>query len=207
VSVVIAAALAGGIGYLVFAGRDSESDRNDRSTDSTVGRDPDLTTADSFLLDETQYECSKPIEGEWREGTIDRGNGEVANRTFRPADEEEFRKFCRSTFIIEYHAVLEILRRPDIDSIIQEHPTSDAWVRALNAEYIADVDYINRILPAYADMNIHCVIVVHHPGGTRFFLEDGDRAETYVELSDEEFLSSLHRASDDDVNSFWLGLH
>ena len=164
-------------------------------------------TADSFLLNETEYECSKPIEGEWQEFTIDRpGVGEVSDRYFNPDDEEEFRKFCRSTFVIEYHAVVDILRRPDVDSVIHENPTTDAWVRALNAVYIQDVDYMNRILPNYADMNIHCVIVVHHPEGTRFFLEDGD-AHTYVEVPDTDFLASLHRAPDEDVDAFWLGLH
>ena len=99
-----------------------------------------------------------------------------------------------------------------MSSIIEKYDTTQASVRALGHIYIHDKEYLKRILPAYSDMKIDCIIVVHSPEGTRFFIENGEKHEShkdhqYIEVPSSEFLASLNNASDSDVNSFWLALH
>lgn len=131
---------------------------------------------------------------------------------FVPASENELDKYCREDSVIEYRAVIDILKREDVSSTIAKYDTTQAWARALGHKYIHDKDYLDRILPAYSDVKIDCIIVVHSPEGTRFFIEDGEKHEShhdhhYREVPAEEFLASLNNAPDADVTSFWLGLH
>lgn len=147
------------------------------------------------------YSCSKEVE------VVYKGSSPGPGAVYMPVDQEEFAKYCRSNAAIEYHAIIDVLKKPDVAKTVEKYNTSQAWVNALNARYIKDKDYMHRILPAYKDMNIHCVIVVHSPEGTRYFLEDGDKDHQYVELSSETFLASLNQASDTDITNFWLGLH
>lgn len=147
------------------------------------------------------YECSRKIEGKWT------GN------YFQPSNQEDVKKYCRQTYVIEeYRAVLDILRKDDVNQAIEKYNTAEAWVKALSHEYIHDKDYLRRILPAYSDVKIDCIIVVHTPESTRFFIENGDTHDShddhrYLEVAATEFLSSLNRASDADITNFWLGLH
>lgn len=129
-----------------------------------------------------------------------------------PVSQEEAKKYCRSEGVIEYRAVFDILKREDVSSIIAKYDTTQAWVRALGHKYIHAKEYLKRILPAYSDMKIDCIIVVHSPESTRFFIEDGEKHKShhdhhYREVPAQEFLTSLNNAPDTDVTSFWLGLH
>lgn len=174
---------------------------------------------DTFTYQGEKYECSKNVSGR---STIS---------GFKPGDQQEFDKFCRiyqrfpgvpdqclgsnvPTYChtIEYRAVIDILRRDDVAKTIQKYDTTQASVRALGHRYINDKDYLKRILPAYSDMKIDCIIVVHSPEGTRFFIENGEKHEShddhyYLEVPSNEFLTSLNNAPDTDMTNFWLGLH
>lgn len=170
---------------------------------------PEGTTASSFLLNEIGYECSQPIAGEWKEASV----GQLGSPEwyFHPSNEEDFKKYCRSTYAIEYHSVLQILKKPDVVAVIARYDTTQAWVRALSHDYIDDKSYIARILPTFDAATVDCIIVVHSPEGTRFFVENGAVHENhgdhrYVEVPAAAFLASLNAASDEDVTNFWLGL-
>lgn len=152
------------------------------------------------------YNCSKEIEVVYMGSSM--GPGVV----YRPVNQDEFGKYCRSSAAIEYRAVLDILRRKDIDQLVDKYDQSQVWARALGHKYIHDKDYLRRILPAYSDVKIDCIIVVHSPEGSRFFIENGEVHKShddhqYLEVSSEEFLASLNKASDSDRNNFWLALH
>jgi hypothetical protein len=152
------------------------------------------------------YSCSKEIEVKYQGSSL--GPGAV----YTPVNQEEFKKYCRSNAAIEYRAVIDILKRDDVSSVIAKYDTTQASVRALGHKYIHDKDYLKRILPTYSDIKIDCIIVVHSPEGTRFFIEDGEKHEShhdhhYLEVPDTEFLASLNNASDADITAFWLALH
>ncbi|MBX4191252.1 MAG: hypothetical protein KW804_00425 [Candidatus Doudnabacteria bacterium] len=184
--------------------------QSDLYQDSKRGPKPQSTSESSFLLNEMGYECSKKIDGRWVEAYV--GNPGSPGYYFQPTNQEDLQKYCRTTSIIEYRAVLDILRKEDVGRTIEKYSTAEAWVRALGHKYIHDKDYLNRILPAYSSMKIDCIIVVHTPESTRFFIENGEKHDShndhqYLEVSATEFLSSLNNASDEDVNNFWLALH
>lgn len=168
------------------------------------------TNSSSFSYQKLRYECSQNIKG--RSGL----------RGFKPSNQVEFEKYCREYYDFggfgppdchncEYRAVLDILRRSDVSKTIEKYDTTLAWVRALHHNYIHDKEYLKRILPAYSHMKIDCIIVVHSPEGTRFFIENGETHKShddhqYLEISSNEFLTSLNKASDSDISSFWLSL-
>lgn len=156
------------------------------------------------------YSCSKEIKLYYTGATDHEFEG--GGPEYLPVNQEEAKKYCRSEGVIEYRAVIDILKREDVSKTISKYDSTQAWVRALGHEYIHDKDYLKRILPAYSDVKIDCIIVVHSPEGTRFFIEDGERHEGhhdhhYREVPAEEFLASLNNASSTDVTNFWLGLH
>lgn len=176
---------------------------------------------DSFTLEGIEYTCSGPIHGRY---VYDRG-GEAGTFGFyfEPSNQEDFQRYCRSysdypTFddgsgggFVEFRAVLDILQREDVHDVIARHAPVEAWVKALSHKYIDDKEYLHRILPAYNASQIDCLIVVHSPEGTRFFIEYGANHEShddhqYLEVPAAEFLASLNRASDEDITNFWLGL-
>lgn len=164
----------------------------------------------SFLLNEIYYGCSRKISGRWVEARI--GPMGSPGHYFQPSNQEDFKKYCREEAIIEYQSVLDILGREDVSEVIERYSTAEAWVRALGHKYINDKDYLKRVLPAFSDMNIDCIIVVHTPEGTRFFIENGDvhnshNDHKYLEIPSSVFLVSLNGAPDTDVTDFWLGLH
>lgn len=203
ISLLFAILLMAVIVYLFSALQDSKPD-------SELGPKPESTSESSFLLNEVGYECSREIDGIWVEARV--GQLGELGYYFQPANPEDLQKYCRSTFIIEYRGVLDILRKDEINKIIEKYSTNEAWVKALSHTYIHDKDYLDRILPAYSDVKIDCVIVVHSPEGTRFFIENGAKHDShldhqYLEVHAAEFLSSLNSASDEDVTNFWLGLH
>lgn len=156
--------------------------------------------------------CSQEIKGRWSIGLGGYSNLPISYN-FYPFSQSEVTKYCRDSGIrIEYRAVLDILRRDDVNVTIENNNITDAWVRALGHKYIHDKDYLKRILPAYAHMKIDCIIIVHSPESTRFFIENGDIHDShddhrYLEIPESEFLSSLNNAPKEDVNNFWLGLH
>jgi len=184
------------IGYALFRGQTGD-DNNFGSKDKIGKTYLRSGYGDGNFL----YSCSKEIE------VVYQGSSFGPGAVYRPVNQEEATKYCRSNAAIEYHAIIDVLKKPDVAKTIETYNTSQAWVKALNASYIKDKDYMHRILPDYKDMKIHCVIVVHSPEGTRYFLEDGDKDHEYVEVKSEVFLASLNLASDEDVTSFWLGLH
>lgn len=199
---VVLVVLVGAVGYAII----------NKPVQSTIQTEkkPTSKAESHFLLNEIYYDCSKPVEGNWVEASI----GPMADPGyyFQPTNQEEFKKYCREGAIIEYRAVLDILRKEDVDKIIEKYNTSEAWVKALGHKYIHDKGYLDRILPAYSSMKIDCIIVVHSPEGTRFFIENGEKHEShndheYVEVTDTEFLTSLNKAPDQDITAFWLGLH
>jgi hypothetical protein len=174
------------------------------------GPKPSSTSESSFILNEVYYDCSQPVQGNWVEASI--GQLGDPGYYFQPTNQQEFRRYCRESVVIEYRAVIDILKREDVSSIIAKYDTTQASVRALGHKYINDKDYLKRILPAYSDIKIDCIIVVHSPEGTRFFVENGEKHEShadhqYIEVPAEEFLGSLNDAPDADVTAFWLGLH
>lgn len=152
------------------------------------------------------YSCSKEIKVTFQGRSL--GPGDV----YTPVNQEEFNKFCRSNSVIEYRAVIDILKREDVNSTIAKYDITKTSVRALGHKYIHDKDYLKRILPAYSTVKIDCIIVVHSPEGTRFFIENGEKHENhdnhhYMEIPATEFLASLNNSSDTDVTNFWLALH
>jgi hypothetical protein len=168
------------------------------------------TQESSFLYNEIYYKCSKPISGKWGEHSVGWSGGQ--GWYFFPDSQEDLEKYCRMTAVIEYRAVLDILRRPDVSATIAKYDTTQAWVRALGHDYIHDKAYLDRILPAYSDMKIDCIIVVHSPEGTRFFIENGEVHKShddhqYMEVPAAEFLESLNNAPAADVTAFWVALH
>lgn len=152
------------------------------------------------------YSCSKEIEVIYQGSFLDMGS------VYVPVNKEEADKYCRSSGAIEYRAVIDILARKDVDLLVSKYNSAEVWVRALGHTYIHDKEYLKRILPAYSDIKIDCIIVVHSPEGTRFFIENGEAHKShddhqYIEVSEREFLTSLNNAPNTDVNNFWLGLH
>ncbi len=104
---------------------------------------------------------------------------------------------------IEYHAAAEIYERPDVKTVIDKYPSHIAWVSPLNYAYIEDKDFVKKLLPDYAHVNVHCILVAHSPDGTRYFLEDGDTADVFIEIPSDEFNEMLMNASPEDVETFW----
>lgn len=181
-----------------------------QNIDDISVKKPEGNSASVFLLNETGYSCSKEIPGEWREARV--GVQGSKGYYFWPQNQGDIQKFCRTEYVIEYKAVIDILKREDIDKLIEKYDVSQAWVRALGHKYITDKDYLDRILPAYRNMKIDCIIVVHSPEGTRFFIENGEVHDShddhkYIEVEADKFLKSLNYASETDVTNFWLGLH
>lgn len=171
---------------------------------------PQGNSSSSFLYQEIFYSCSKEIPGEWVEAKV--GQLGEPGYYFVPANQIDLEKFCRMDAVIEYRAVIDILKREDVSHLIEKYDTAQAWVRALSHVYINNKDFLRRILPAYSNMKIDCIIVVHSPEGTRFFIENGEKHIThndhkYMEIDTTEFLESLNNAPDTDVTNFWLGLH
>lgn len=198
--ITIVAILALFTGFILWNQKNSEDDFGNKDK---VGQ---TYLKSSFGDGNFIYSCSKEIEVVYRGSSL--GPGAV----YSPLDQQEFNKYCRSDAAIEYVSVIDILKREDVSSAIKKYDTSQAWVRALGHEYIDDKEYIKRILPAYSDTKIDCIIVVHSPEGTRFFIENGEKHHThadhhYMEPSSEDFLESLNSSSDEDINNFWLGLH
>ncbi len=168
------------------------------------------SSSDSFKYQKVRYECSQNIKGK------------SGLRGFEPSNQIVFEKYCREYYELEgfgspdchnceYRAVLDILRREDINKTIEKYDTTLAWVKALHHDYIHDKEYLKRILPTYSDMKIDCIIVVHSPEGTRFFIENGEVHKghddhQYLEVPSNEFLASLNNSSDSDVSNFWLAL-
>ena len=191
------------------------------------GPKPSSNSVTSFENDASYYQCSTSIEGEWTRGfSYDSYNFEkYPIWKFVPKSQSDFKKYCRESWSsigpvpesriqieIEYRAVLDILQREDVKHTIAKYSPAEASVKALDHKYINDKDYLRRILPAYADVKIDCIIVVHSPEGTRFFVENGEVHNShadhhYNEVPEKEFLASLNKASADDVTNFWLGLH
>lgn len=181
----------------------SRNDKTSEPAEQNLTKTGQTANLESFVYAEVGYQCSKLIAGTY--GVTTGQTGQKKNH-FVPDDLEELQKFCRTTFAIEYHALIDVLRKPEVDSLISRYNTAEAWVRVLNYELIEDKDYVKRILPSYTDTNIHCIVVVHSPEGELFYLEDGDNDHVYIEVPEEEFLTSLNKASDEDVNRFWLNL-
>jgi hypothetical protein len=174
----------------------------------------------TFTYGSGTFECSKPIAGTWTKNP-NPNDLEFAD-WFVPVRLSDLQKFCRTTSSIEYHAVVDVLARPDVAAVIGRYPTEVASVRALAAKYITDPALLHRILPEYRNVKIYCVIVVQSPEGNRFFLElvDGahleqadpsaerdPRTDAYVEVPAEKFLASLHQADPSDISEFWMSLH
>ncbi len=196
--VILVVAIVSGFAFL---GKNSKPGRGSR---------PSGDTSSGFLYQEIYYDCSKPISGTWTEAGI--GPMAEPGWYFVPASQNDLQRYCREDAVIEYRAVIDILKREDVGSVIAKYDTTKTWVRALGHTYIHDKDYLTRILPAYSDVKIDCIIVVHSPEGTRFFLEDGEKHVShhdhhYLEVPAEEFLTSLNNASSTDITNFWLGLH
>lgn len=172
------------------------------------------TLESTFYIDGTAYECSKAI-------SVKRTSEKTA-----PKSIEDLKNYCRpynssldptgcgpgGEYCIEYRAVIDILKREDVNDTISKYGSVRSSVKALGHKYINDKEFLNRILPEYSNAVIDCIIVVNSPEGTRFFIENGEVHEThddhkYIEVPSEEFLTSINNASDEDVTAFWLGLH
>lgn len=191
------------VGVALFAHR---SFVGESESSGKLGPKPSSANVTSYYAGEIFWSCSQPIEGRWVEGSI----GPASNPAweFIPSSADEAAKYCRVNGVVEYHAALDILQRPDVKKVIDAYDSTLAWVKVLNYQLIEDKDYLNRILPDYADTMIHCIIVVYSPEGERFFLEEKDASDEsfYTEILATEFLASLNSASDADVTSFWLNL-
>lgn len=198
------------ISLIVVAATGSMAFLNMNSREPSRGPKPQSKSESQFLYQEVYYNCSRDISGEWKEAWV--GNPGRPGYYFVPDRESDLDRYCRVNSVIEYRAVIDILRREDVSSVIAKYDTTEAWVKALGHTYIHDKAYLKRILPKYSTMKIDCIIVVHSPEGTRFFIENGEKHEShldhqYIEVPAAEFLASLNNAPDADVTNFWLGLH
>ncbi len=135
------------------------------------------------------YQCSKPIK--MVSNTITKIQ-EYTN--FRPVDPEEARVFCHATSVIEYKGKLTVLQRPEVLELISKYEYKDINIKALEFKYIEDKNFINRILPAFMNKEIGCIIIVETPNEKKVYLED-EELETFEEIDYKVFESNFAEVS------------
>ncbi|MBI4067444.1 hypothetical protein HY407_03600 [Candidatus Gottesmanbacteria bacterium] len=149
------------------------------------------------------YTCSKPIKA--RLEKIPGPLGAPEGKSYIPIDKEEAKLFCHSTAAIENEGKIKILQRPEVLDLISKYQYKDVTIKALEFKYIKDEGFVDRLLPAYKDKEIGCIIVLETPGEKRVYLED-EKLETFEELDYQTFLQSLDSVSDADRQLFIANL-
>jgi len=145
------------------------------------------------------YDCSRPIQV--KAGTA---QGQIVGSTVDiqiPLDLEEAKLFCHSTFVIENKGKIKVLQRPEVVELVSKYAYKDVSIKALEFKYIQDQQFVHRLLPAYQDREIGCIIVLETPNEKRVYLED-EELETFEELDYETFEQYLGQVSEADQQVF-----
>lgn len=145
------------------------------------------------------YDCSRPIRV--KAGTA---QGQVVGSTVDiqiPLDPEEAKLFCYSTLVIENKGKIKVLQRPEVVELISKYEYKDVSIKALEFKYIQDQQFVDRLLPAYQDRDIGCIIVLETPNEKRVYLED-EELETFEELDYQSFEQYLNQVSETDRQEF-----
>lgn len=149
-----------------------------------------------------QYACSKPIKAKL--GTTVDGDVPGA-KAYIPVDQDEARLFCHSAGVIEYKGKIKVLQKPEVLALIAKYPYNDVTIKALEFRYIKDKEYVHRLLPAYKDREIGCIIVLYTPGEDKVYLED-EKLDTFEEMNYQTFANQLEQVSPADRQLFYDNL-
>lgn len=145
------------------------------------------------------YDCSRAI---WvKAGTA---QGQVVGSTVDiqiPLDSDEAKLFCHSTFVIENKGKITVLQRPEVIELISKYEYKYVSIKALEFKYIKDQQFVDRLLPAYQDREIGCIVVLETPGEKRVYLED-EKLEIFEELDYKIFEQYLNQVSEGDQKIF-----
>jgi len=146
------------------------------------------------------YECSRSIK--LVSNTTDKDGDYVA---FNPVDESEAMLFCHMTYAEEYKGKIKVLQKPEVLNLIGKYQYKDVSIKALEFKYIQDKDFVHRLLPAYKDKEIGCIILLDTPGEDKVYLED-EELETFEELDYHTFAQYLEQVSPADRQLFYDNL-
>ncbi len=147
------------------------------------------------------YECSKPIKAR----LVDSRSRAPESSYYLPVDQDEARLFCHSAGAIEYKGKLKVLQKPEVLALVKKYPYKDVTIKALEFKYIQDKQYVHRLLPAYSDQEIGCIIVLDTPGEDKVYLEN-EELNTFRELDYQTFARNLEQVSQADRQTFYDNL-
>lgn len=153
-----------------------------------------------YLLGTGGYECSKPIR--LLSNTLDKTGKYI---DFHPVDQDEANLFCHLNSAEEYKGKIKVLQRPEVLKLVSQYPYKNESIKALEFKYIKDTDYVHRLLPAFKDREIGCIIVLHTPGQAKVYLED-EKLETFEELDYKTFAGYLAAVNPADRQLFYDNL-
>ena len=134
--------------------------------------------------------------------TLDK-NGDPVD--YQPVNKDEASLFCRMTSAIEYKGILKVLQKPEALNLISKYKYQDVNIKALEFKYIKDADFVHRLLPAFKDRKIGCIIVLDTPGVDKVYLED-ESLDTFEELDYQTFANYLEQATPADREMFHSNL-
>jgi hypothetical protein len=158
---------------------------------------PSYKTESSYFIEGTGgYECSKPVK--LVSNTVD-SKGTYVN--YQPVDESEAGVLCHMTSAIEFKGKLKILQKPEVIQLITKYHYKGVTIKAVEFKYIKDKDFVHRLLPAYKDREIGCIIVLKTPNEERVYLED-ENLDTFEEMDYRTFEQSLNSVSPADRQTF-----
>lgn len=146
------------------------------------------------------YACSKPIK--LVSNLVDE-DGVYVNH--KPVDEAEAKLYCHMTSAEEYKGKLKVLQKPEVLELIGKYQYKDVSIKALEFKYIQDKDFVHRLLPAYKEVEIGCIILLDTPDEDKIYLEDED-LETFEELDYQTFKLNLEQISAADRQLFYDNL-
>ena len=146
------------------------------------------------------YECSRPIK--LVSNTVNKKGEHVE---FNPVDASEADLFCHMTSAEEYKGKIKVLQKSEVLSLISKYAYKDVFIKALEFKYITDKEFVQRLLPAYRDRVIGCIIVLNTPGEDKVYLED-EKLDTFEELDYKTFARFLETVGPADRQLFYDNL-
>lgn len=148
------------------------------------------------------YQCSRPIKAKLQRSN----NGDIPDAlVYRPVDPDEARLFCHATSAIEFKGIIKVLQKPEVLALISKYKFKDVSIKALEFKYIQDKDYVHRLLPAYQNREIGCIILLDTPGEDKVYLED-ERLNTFEAMDYATFARGLEQISPADRKLFYDNL-
>ncbi len=169
---------------------------------TSVITQPQFKDATSYDTGNSGYECSKPIRLQrQRELVGHMGGNSNYEYLYLPVNSDEANLFCHGTWVEEYKGKLTVLQKPEVLALIGKYQYKDVSIKAIEFKYIEDKDFVYRLLPAYKNKEIGCIIVLETPGEKKVYLED-DKLQTFEELDYKIFEKSLLSVSESDRKLF-----